>query len=481
MVWMAWGVMAASPGWRLCAQALNADERAVPAAPAGRLAPTAEETLSSSGQFVIRGGSAEERSDLAMRADEVRADLVLLLERAEPLGGGLPAAPAEAGEPQPVHLRIDPAAVKPAAAVRQIEGAARPTFHLVLAGAGAARSSGFREELVRLLLAERMLRGPVPSTLAQRQDLVPAWLAVGVLEAMEHARLRSPSRRFAAIFEAGQSLAVEEILTARPERLDPVSREIFAASACGLVLMLLDQPQGPQRFQQLLANMAASTESWQRQLVRTFPGLALSRQSLEKWWSLQLASLAQPEMTEFAGAAQTDRQLEAALSFRHTPAEPERGPLRSFFAGLWRRSGEAEPPPQEMALTLQDHEVIAALPGREKFLAPAQRALAELHLRAFPLHREVIDGYQQVLGRLMKGSDRGVAADLQALQARREEILETAQEMEDLLDWHQATQRDQPSGAFSDFLRQARQQDQQRLRRTDAISRYLDELEAEYR
>jgi hypothetical protein len=67
----------------------------------------------------------------------------------------------------------------------------------------------------------------------------------------------------------------------------------------------------------------AQEEKPQRELLKQwFPALAESDTSLNKWWSLQLASLAAPSMAETLDPTQTAELLDRALTFL-VPAMPE--------------------------------------------------------------------------------------------------------------------------------------------------------------
>ena len=137
--------------------------------------------------------------------------------------------------------------------------------------------------------------------------------------------------------------------------------------------------------------------------------------------------------------------------------------------------------PAPVALTIDQMSEIAALGKRSEVLKLNQTALAELHLRAFPLHRPVIDGYQQVLGLLIKGRTKGLAARIEALAADRRDILDQMNRIEDHLDWFEATQRETFSGTFDDILRRPPESTAPpRLKRNDPISSYLDEIEREF-
>jgi hypothetical protein len=83
---------------------------------------------------------------------------------------------------------------------------------------------------------------------------------------------------------------------------------------------------------------------------------------------------------------------------------------------------------------------------------------------------------------LAKGkAGKSLPAALQRLATTRQKLAVTLRGIEDHLDWYEATQSTSPSGAFEDYLHAAGELEKPRPPRTDAISRYLDEMETEYR
>jgi hypothetical protein len=108
---------------------------------------------------------------------------------------------------------------------------------------------------------------------------------------------------------------IEEILDAEATGLDGLSRTIYETSCCALVLAVLDQPDGPLRFSRFLAALAQEEKPQRELLKQWFPALAESDASLNKWWSLQLASLAAPSMAETLDPTQTAELLDRALTF----------------------------------------------------------------------------------------------------------------------------------------------------------------------
>ena len=487
---------------RTTAPAVSAGETTVPRVDRK---PAGAETLSSSGAFLVRGSERSDRSVVVAAAEELREEVSRFLDRQERRGEG-----AEAGEPVPreagrsivIHLWLRGDA-QPAVHPRlyRVDGVPQPVLGVVLARAALVRSDDFRREMIRVLLVERMIRMAPGEAAPSRGEMLPAWLETGVMEALDHVRAGRPSARFATLFGSRQILTVDDILTVQPATLDAGAREIFASSACCLVMALLEQPEGPERFRRFLEAAPGREGSWQNLLVRTFPGLALSRHSLEKWWALQAASLAAPDLLEPMSAADTDALLAQALIVRYRPGSSTTAPspvgqwLRNWIPGRSASvkpapaaaGAPADPPPanpppaEEEIIPHTELARIASLPRRAEILKANQAALSTLLLRAFPLHRPIIQEYQRILGRLSLGKIKGLAGSCDELASRRTEVLAIAENTTDLLNWYEATQRDQLSGTFERYFEML---DHPKPPPTspvvDPIARTLDELEVEF-
>ncbi|MGI8601745.1 MAG: hypothetical protein ACR2OZ_01965 [Verrucomicrobiales bacterium] len=459
-------------------------------------------TASSNGQFIIHGGDHEERARLAMQIEEMHEDFATLCDRTERDPDPAVSLPEPAGQRQPIHVWLGQGAGSiPQPQITHLDGANRTIFGISIGAAEAGRSEVFHRETLRLLLAERILRSHAGAKIDDGSALVPAWLFIGLSAALDHRKCGQPSARFASIFKAGRLMSIDEVLSKRPEELDSLSREVYRASACALVLMLLEQPQGPIRFRRFLAQIPLAREGFHSQLVRHFPGLALSKNSLEKWCSIQFATLADPNVFELFTASETEQRLAEALVVRYT--EPvEKKSFTSRLTGLFSGGNKTSralvptepgagvapsatttsvpPPGQEKAVPLAEIDAILRIEKRDGVLKRNQSALATLNLQAFPLHRPIINAYQKVLGLLIKGKTKGLAQKLSALAAHRAGIIRRMGDVEDYLDWYEATQRATPSSTFDDYFKLLDKLEAH-PKRNDPISRYLDDIEQEYK
>ena len=266
--------------------------------------PEVTRSTSTSGQFIVHGPELQIRSAVARRCEEVAEDLRLALR--DPKPWALPIV---------VHLRGPEESPDTGRAVStQITEMDHGGFHLqvtVLARKDF-RLRDLQDELIRVLLAERILRNQKTIT-SKRARLLPDWIFTGVTEASRYRQRNRPSTLFAILFQSGKIYSIEEIIEASPVEMDSLSRAIFDTSCCALILALLDQSDGPERFQKLLGSLASDSRPERELLNQWFPSFAASESSLNKWWALQLADLAQPTVAERLGPTESYDAIKAAL------------------------------------------------------------------------------------------------------------------------------------------------------------------------
>lgn len=314
----------------------------LPAATAPRPAAATSTSVSTSGQFIVHGSELRVRGGLAARCEEINQELSRLLRNTDPWAWNIVVQIKALGPNDPADLAIR----------GQLGVLDHGGFHLQLNVPERAglRPADFRRELLRLLLAERVLRGH--RDLAEGRDqIVPAWVHTGVLKALDFKSRARPSAEFAAIFKSGRIYGIEQILDTAPASLDALSRTIYETSCCALVLALLDQPEGAMRFGRFLSSLASEAKPERELLKQWFPGLAESDTSLNKWWSLQLAQLASPGMAETLDPVASAELLDRALTFLVPATGQDLPKPRSIRAIASQRPQPApEPLPASAAL-----------------------------------------------------------------------------------------------------------------------------------
>ncbi len=355
-----------------------------------------------------------------------------------------------------------------------------------------------REELVRCILAEMLLRPHAGRDIQVEEAPPPDWLLYGLLELIDYQALGRPSDTFSTVFRLGHVLSLEDLFATNPRQLDSVSRTIYRSSCCGLLLLLMDQNNGRAHLMELFKILAVMPGDDASAIARCYPNLSDSGNSLGKWWSLQLATMAQPGLDELLSTANTEAELAKILVVQlpALPAAPEKpaakaGGLGKLF-GKKKPEKEAAPADKKTdtpavalepaACPLEQYTRIIERKDKAVILNGMERALTKLALRAHPLYRPVVSEYLGLVKGLATGKkEKEAAATLASLATLRGKLKKDMQAVEDYLDWCEATQAGGLSDDFEDYLRAADTLAKPPPPRRDPVSRYMNLMEAEYK
>ena len=309
-------------------------------------------STSTSGQFIVHGTALRIRNGVARRCEEVAESVRAVLKDKQPWV--LPIV---------IHLRSaeESPATGPAVST-QITEMAHGGFHLQLTVLARPdlRMRDLESELFRVLLAERILRNQ-KAIVSKRERLLPDWVFTGVVEAATYRERTRPSALFSILFESGKIYGIEEIIEASPTQMDSLSRAIYDTSCCALVLALLDQGEGADRFAKFLSSLASDSRSERELLDQWFPSVAASPTSLNKWWALQMATLAQPTVAEPLSPAESYEAIKAALILSYEAPMNEAPPSAQ---------PDLTPPPSRLAPVSLPKVVEAPAPKPVKKMEP---------------------------------------------------------------------------------------------------------------
>jgi hypothetical protein len=288
------------------------------AAPSDKIPITS--STSTSRQFIVHGKVFETRSAMSSRCEEISQELRHVLKDSEPWV--LPVVVLlNTGD----EARKSKASAISTAITEMTHGG----FHLQVTvnERPGLKNEDLRKEVVRALLAERVLRNQQKITTPEGRLLLPDWVMTGVLHAMDYKASARPSAIFATIFRSGKIYGIEEIIAASPVEMDGLSRTIYETSCCALVLALVDQPSGSKNFNKFLNALANDPRSERDLLNSAYPSFAASASSLNKWWALQLAALSKPGIAEPYTAAESLKAIEEAATI-HYQAKPDEVPQK---------------------------------------------------------------------------------------------------------------------------------------------------------
>ena len=120
--------------------------------------------------------------------------------------------------------------------------------------------------------------------------------------------------------------------------------------------------------------------------------------------------------------------------------------------------------------------------SRPNIDAVAAKKLGEqlmlLTTRAHPLLRPIVVDYQLAAELMARKKRSGLSKRLTKSKALREKIAARMSEVDDFMNWYEATQAKTTSGTFGDYLHVSTNNDAA-PRRRDALSVYLDALETQ--
>jgi hypothetical protein len=94
-----------------------------------------------------------------------------------------------------------------------------------------------------------------------------------------------------------------------------------------------------------------------------------------------------------------------------------------------------------------------------------------------PLMRPIVNEYQQIAQLLAAGKHKGLRRRLARVKSTRTRLVARMSDVDDYLNWFEATQMENSSDQFTDYLRAAADRNSSNTRRRDAISVYLDSVE----
>jgi hypothetical protein len=452
-------------------------------------------TFAQDNPFTVFGKDQTTRSTVFAIANETREETLKSLKFGLVKKDADTVSPIRVPWKYPITIHLSPTLATPTQETQsKVQELPDGTLLLVInvaAGSGIPIPA-LREQVVRQVLTDYMLRGLTAEQLEKMETLtVPDWLLQGTLELMASRKLGRPSDLFESVFHLGKTLTVEEILNADVSGLDAVTLSIYRVSACALLQVLLDHPEGSLRLETMLG-LLPRTQNAMVAVEATFPQLRGQKNSLEKWWSLQLAASAQPGKSELLGMEESEQNIAAALTVlvpkAELPATQPKNGLLGKLGGLFSKDkpetkeAKTPQPPAEppTPVALEDFKTFLDRKDRAELLRPNNLALTALLSRVHPFYRRVVRDYITMVAELTEGKTRNLAAKLATAKKQRALMLKEAQETEDFIDQYEATEHPVESGKFREYLKAADEIERRGSSALPEIADYLDMMEREY-
>jgi hypothetical protein len=402
-----------------------------------------EHSVSPSRQFVIYGADATLRGAISELAEQTKTNLLALLRQRDEWKTAviINLQPQEANLPEipPTNLRVS-------------QTGFGVKLQLDLAIGQNLDGSLVARQLLRVILFEMIYRAE--GDLAPGATLVepPDWLVEGVL-ALTPGREREALVEALSTADKGKSL--EEFLGQRFDLLDSAGRMLYRAYSVALVQLLLDEGGGRARLARYISSdLRHASNDPVADLKACFPQL---RDDVEKKWGSTVARLSEHQTYQLLTFAESERRLDELLQIRISDGSRNRGrPKAANLSELSRRKLS----PEEKAAVNHMSQALLLLVGT-----------------AHPVLRPVAREYQQIAALLIRGKRRGIAKRVSHLDGTRKELAARMGDIDDYMNWFEATQMGNQSGAFSDYLKAANQSQVSAPRRRDPLSVYLDALE----
>jgi hypothetical protein len=399
-------------------------------------------SVSPSREFVIYGGDAALRGRISELAEQTKSNLLALLRHRD-----------EWKTAVLINLHQQQANLPeiPQTNFRVTQTGFGVKLQLDLIVNQDLDASLIERQLLRAILFEMIYRDE--SHLKAGTMLVepPDWLVEGALAL-------TPGREHETLVEAlsttdkGKSL--EEFLGERFDLLDSTGRALYRAYSVALLQLLLDEGAGRGRLAQYISNLSHASNDRIADLKARFPQL---REELEKKWRAAVARLGEHQTYPLLTFAESERRLDQLLQIKISDGSRNLGQVNPASLGeLSRRKLSS----QEKAAV--DH---------------VSQALLLLVGTAHPVLRPVAREYQQIATLLARGKRRGIAKRVSRLDDTRKELTARMGDIDDYMNWFEATQMENQSGAFSDYLKAANQLQVSVPKRRDPLSVYLDALE----
>jgi len=405
-------------------------------------AASPEHSVSPSRQFVIYGADAALRGAVSDLAERTKADFLALLRQrdnwAVPIVVDL--------QPQQANLPE-----LPSTNLRFTQTGFGLKLQLNLTISQNLDVSLIEREVLRAILLEMIYRKQ--SHIAAGTVIVepPDWLLDGVL-ALAPGRDRGDQMQ--ALAAADKPLPLEKFLRQRPELLDSAGRALYRAYSFALVQMLSDGRDGPARLAKYISDLSDASDEPLGNLKAPFPVLV---SDAERSWQSTLDRLRNFQISQLLTFAESERRLDELLRVKIS---------------------QTNKPTRIAALDEFAQRKIS--PGEKMALSQLNRNLLVFVAQANPVLRPIVREYQQITALLARGKRRAIAKRLSRLDVTHKQLAARMSEIDDYMNWFEATQMNKGSGYFSDYLKAVNQSQLAPPNRRDPLSVYVDALEDQF-
>ena len=405
-------------------------------------AATVEHSVSPSRQFLIYGADAQLRGAVSDLAERTKADFLALLRQRDnwvvPVVVNLQPQQANRPEIPPANLRFS-----------QTGFGLKLQLDLMIAK--NLDASLMERELLRAILLEMIYRKE--SHIAAGSIFVepPDWLIDGLLALAPGS---DREQLVEALTTADKTDSLETFLRQRRGPLDSAGRTLYRAYSFALVQMLIDGKNGPARLAQYIGRLSNASNDPLADLKAQFPFLL---GDADRTWQLALSRLRNLQTYRLLTFAETERRLDELLHMKIS--EANKPAKQVSLDELAQHKASAN---EKMALNQLGHDLLS-------FVAKANPVLR-------PIARE----YQEIIALLARGKRKRIAKRLSRLEVTRKQLAARMSDIDDYMNWFEATQMKSGSGNFTDYLKAVDQSQLSVPKRHDPLSVYVDALEDQF-
>jgi len=405
-------------------------------------AASQERSVSPSRQFVIYGADAELRGVVSDLAERTKADLLTLLRQRDnwivPIVVNLQPQQPNLPEIPPADLRFS-------------QTGFGLKLQLDLTISKNLNSSLVERELLRAILLEMIYRKE--SHIAAGSVFVepPDWLVEGVLALVPGS---DRGQLIGALTTADKTESLETFFRQRPALLDSAGRALYRAYSFAFVQMLIGGRKGPARLGQYISHLSNASNAPLADLKAQFPFLL---RDAELTWQSTLSQLRNLQTYQLFTFAESERRLDELLRVKVS---------------------EANKPPKTVGLDELAKRKISA--SEKMALSELNRGLLVYVAEANPVLRPIAREYQEIVALLARGKRNRIGKRLSRLEVTRKQLAARMSDIDDYMNWFEATQMKRGSGNFTGYLKAVDQSEVSTSKRRDPLSVYVDALEDQY-
>lgn len=330
---------------------------------------------------------------------------------------------------------------------------------------------GFAHDIIQLLYYELACRNGGQTSFGEPDKgsmtlfELPSWLIMGSMTHIRQTQADLPLETLQHLIGSGQLLTLEEFLEQDVTRFDAAAARVYQVYSYAFLRMLKALPQGADGLARLVRNLTREEKIDVAVLGRYFPALPQDSARLEKWWTLNLARLSSLSGFKLLTEEQTYHQLDATISQISFIDQEEKVEL-IYHLRAWQEIIEEKDYKARLAATLEH--------------------LYQLSSICHPLFSPLINDYCLLLQELITEKKRKLRRRAEEIDERlrrfdviAKALMQRGDKMEDYLNWFEATQLEEFSGAFREYMEVARTPVETHELRDDPITQYMNEYEAE--